>query len=47
MCEGKDTCQRAKEFPGVKPEECSAEQIKICHGDEKNHPCVEKAKDPQ
>ena len=39
MCEEKKCCQKPKELKG-KPEECSAEQIKKCHGDEKDHPCV-------
>jgi ArsR family transcriptional regulator len=28
-----------------KPEECTPEQIKECHGDVKNHPCQEKKKE--
>ena len=39
MCEGKRGCQRPEELVG-KPEECSPEQIKKCHGDVKVHPCV-------
>ena len=39
MCEEKQGCQRPEELTG-KPEECSAEQIKKCHGDVKEHPCA-------
>ena len=42
MCNEKNCCQKPEELKG-KPEECSPEQIKKCHGDEKNHPCVDKA----
>ena len=44
MCEGKKGCQRPDQCKG-KPEECSPEQIKKCHGDVKEHPCVKPAKD--
>jgi ArsR family transcriptional regulator len=37
MC--KDCCQQPDRLKG-KPGECSPEQIKECHGDEKDHPCV-------
>jgi DNA-binding transcriptional ArsR family regulator len=39
MC--KDCCEHPVKLEG-KPEECSEEQIKECHGDEKDHPCVPK-----
>jgi ArsR family transcriptional regulator len=39
MC--KDCCQQPDRLKG-KPGECSPEQIKECHGDEKDHPCVPK-----
>jgi len=42
MCD-KVKCQKPKELVG-KPEECSPEQIRKCHGDAKDHPCVPKAK---
>jgi hypothetical protein len=32
MCDGKRECQRPKQLKG-RPEECSPEQIKKCHGD--------------
>jgi hypothetical protein len=41
MCDGKNDCQKPKELID-KPEICSPEQIKKCHGDGKGHPCVEK-----
>ena len=41
MCEGKKGCQKPENLTG-RPEECSPEQIKKCHGDEKDHPCVTK-----
>ena len=31
-------CQKPEKLKG-KPEECTPQQIKDCHGDEKNHPC--------
>jgi len=37
MCN--DCCQKPDQLKG-KPEECSPEQIKACHGDAKDHPCV-------
>lgn len=37
MC--KSCCQQPVQLKG-KPEECSPGQIKKCHGDEKEHPCV-------
>ena len=42
MCNEKNCCQKPEELKG-KPEECSPEQIKKCHGDEKDHPCVDAA----
>ncbi len=43
MCNRKKECLRPKESKGD-PEKCSAEQIKKCHGEEKDHPCVTKDK---
>ena len=37
MCE-KKKCQKPEELKG-KPEECTPEQIKGCHGDAAEHPC--------
>ncbi len=39
MC--KDCCQQPDRLKG-KPGECTPEQIRECHGDEKGHPCVSK-----
>jgi len=39
MCKGQ--CEHPKKLKG-KPEECTPEQIKECHGDVKDHPCEEK-----
>jgi len=39
MCECQNCCQRPEELTG-KPEECSPEQIRQCHGDATQHPCV-------
>jgi ArsR family transcriptional regulator len=36
MC--KDCCQQPEKLKG-KPEDCTPEQIKECHGDTENHPC--------
>jgi len=41
MCCGKTKCERPKEMKG-KAEECSPEQVKKCHGDVKEHPCLPK-----
>ena len=41
MCEkGKTGCQRPDQLKGKDPKECSPEQIRKCHGDAKDHPCV-------
>jgi Mn-dependent DtxR family transcriptional regulator len=37
MC--KDCCQQPDRLKG-KPQDCSPEQIKECHGDVKKHPCL-------
>ncbi len=41
MCCGKTKCQKPENLKG-KPGECSAEQIKKCHGNVKKHPCKAK-----
>ena len=41
MCKGQ--CEHPDKLKG-KPEQCTPEQIKECHGDEKDHPCEEKEK---
>jgi len=38
-CCEKRGCQKPENLKGV-PEDCSEEQIKKCHGDDKSHPCV-------
>jgi len=43
MCCGKTTCERPANLKG-KPEECSPEQVKKCHGTDKSHPCVPQKK---
>lgn len=37
-------CQRPEELTG-KPEECSLEQIRKCHGDAREHPCAPEKKE--
>jgi hypothetical protein len=39
MCDAERSCEKPANLKG-KPEECSPEQIKECHGDLKEHPCV-------
>jgi hypothetical protein len=39
MCTCKTECQKPEELKG-KPEECSPEQIKKCHGEGPDHPCL-------
>ncbi|MBN2438997.1 MAG: winged helix-turn-helix transcriptional regulator [Deltaproteobacteria bacterium] len=43
MCDCK--CQQPEKLKG-KPEECTLEQIKECHGDQE-HPCCDVEKDPK
>lgn len=38
MCECQNGCQKPEELKG-KPEECTPEQIRKCHGDVQEHPC--------
>lgn len=39
MCDTKSRCcKKPSELKG-KPEDCTPEQIKKCHGDEKSHSC--------
>jgi len=35
----KQGCQKPENLKG-KPEECSQEQIRVCHGEVKEHPCL-------
>ncbi|MEJ2092004.1 MAG: metalloregulator ArsR/SmtB family transcription factor [Syntrophobacterales bacterium] len=39
MCTCKTECQKPQELKD-KPEECSPEQIKKCHGEVSEHPCL-------
>jgi len=39
MCKAKSVCEKPEELKG-KPEECSPEQIRNCHGKSPEHPCV-------
>ena len=41
-CDEKKKCEKPENLKG-KPEECSAEQIKECHGDAAEHPCIKPA----
>lgn len=41
MCQCGCGCERPEKLKET-PEKCTPEQIKDCHGDEKNHPCTEK-----
>ena len=40
MCGEKGKCQKPENLKG-KPEECSPEQIRKCHGEVAKHPCLE------
>ncbi|OQY01379.1 MAG: hypothetical protein B6I22_14520 [Desulfobacteraceae bacterium 4572_123] len=41
MCQ--DCCQHPEKLK-EKPEDCTSEQIRECHGDTKEHPCIPKKK---
>ncbi len=45
MCDGKCECQKPEELID-KPEKCSPEQIKKCHGDVEAHPCLAPKRHP-
>jgi len=38
-CEEKEGCRAPENLTG-KPEDCSPEQIRKCHGDAQEHPCA-------
>lgn len=42
----KSGCERPEELKG-RPEECTSEQIKKCHGTAGEHPCVPQEKKNQ
>lgn len=39
MCDANKGCRKPEELKGD-PEQCSAEQIRKCHGDVAAHPCT-------
>jgi hypothetical protein len=39
MCTQNHGCQKPPELKG-RPQDCTPEQIKICHGEAKEHPCT-------
>ena len=41
MCDKGRCCQKPKELKG-KPEDCTREQVKKCHGSKKDHSCAPK-----
>lgn len=43
MCNEETKCEKPNELKG-KPDECSPEQVKKCHGGVKEHPCVKPTK---
>jgi hypothetical protein len=43
MCCGKTKCERPNELKGM-AEKCSPEQIRKCHGNVKEHPCMTRNK---
>jgi len=45
MCE-RGKCCKPEKLKG-KPEDCSPEQVKECHGTSKEHPCVQKSEKKQ
>ena len=44
MSDKKQGCQKPENLKDGKPEACSPEQIRKCHGDTKCHPCTDKTK---
>lgn len=45
MCDDKKCCCEHPDRLKGKPEDCTPEQIKECHGDDKEHPCESDKKD--
>jgi hypothetical protein len=43
MCEENNCCEKPEELKG-KPQDCSPEQIKKCHGFDPDHPCAKEGK---
>jgi hypothetical protein len=46
MCDRRQCCCRNEDELKGRPEDCTPEQIRKCHGDEQEHPC-EKSDDEQ
>jgi hypothetical protein len=46
MCKVHTGCERPEELKG-KPEECTPEQIRQCHGETLAHPCLSQEKKSQ
>jgi hypothetical protein len=44
MGKTKTKCEKPDKLEG-KPEECSVEQVRKCHGDAKAHPCAQAKKE--
>lgn len=44
MCAARKGCQKPEELKG-RPEDCSPEQVRKCHGAVKKHPCVRPARE--
>ncbi|MHC4480871.1 MAG: hypothetical protein ACYS1C_07885 [Planctomycetota bacterium] len=45
MCKKQARKCRRKENPEARPQECSTEQVRECHGDGAEHPCEGAAED--
>ena len=45
VCNVENRCEKPEKLK-TKPQECTPEQVKECHGDVEVHPCVEE-KDPE
>ena len=43
MCDKKNKCEKVENLK-TRPEECTPEQIKQCHGEVKEHSCTEEAR---
>jgi len=43
MCDENKCCRKPEQLRG-KPQDCSPEQVRKCHGDVKSHPCTPKKK---
>ena len=46
MCQQDQACQKPEELKD-KPENCSPEQIKKCHGEAIGHPCLSSAENQE